>query len=91
MAVLSNFVTVWILVFWSFSFRKVLLGATEDSYDIHTFESYDLAGVLSQHRNNLINSFTEAEQLIVRSVMDTSVARKQRIENQLRYLFGTKK
>ena len=65
-------------------------GAAEDSYDIHTFESYDLAGVLSQHRNNLINSFTEAEQLIVRSVMDTSVARKQRIENQLRYLLALK-
>lgn len=65
-------------------------GAAEDSYDIHTFESYDLAGVLTQHRRNLINSFTEEEQIIVKSVMETSVATKQRIENQLRYLLALK-
>ena len=65
-------------------------GAAEDSYDIHTFESYDLAGVLAQHRNAIINSFPEEQQAIVKSVMDTSVARKQRIENQLRYLLALK-
>ena len=57
---------------------------------IHTFESYDLAGVLAQHRNAIINSFPEEQQAIVKSVMDTSVARKQRIENQLRYLLALK-
>lgn len=65
-------------------------GAAEDSYDIHTFESYDLAGVLVQHRNAIINSFPEEQQAIVKSVMETSVARKQRIENQLRYLLALK-
>lgn len=65
-------------------------GAAEDSYDIHTFESYDLAGVLAQHRNAIINSFPEEQQAIVKSVMETSVARKQRIENQLRYLLALK-
>lgn len=65
-------------------------GAAEDSYDIHTFESYDLAGVLAQHRNVIINSFPEEQQAIVKSVMETSVARKQRIENQLRYLSALK-
>lgn len=65
-------------------------GAAEDSYDIHTFESYDLAGVLAQHRNAIINSFPEEQQAIVKSVMETPVARKQRIENQLRYLLALK-
>jgi len=65
-------------------------GAAEDSYDIHTFELYDLAGVLAQHRNAIINSFPEKQQAIVKSVMETSVARKQRIENQLRYLLALK-
>lgn len=65
-------------------------GAAEDSYDIHTFESYDLAGVLAQHRNAIINSFPDEQQSIVKSVMETSVARKQRIENQLRYLLALK-
>ena len=51
-------------------------GAAEDSYDIHTFEAYDLAGVLSVHKNNLIKSFTKDQQEIIRSVLDTSVARK---------------
>lgn len=65
-------------------------GAAEDSYDIHTFESYDLAGVLAQHRNAIINNFSEEQQAILKSVMETSVARKQRIENQLRYLLALK-
>jgi hypothetical protein len=65
-------------------------GAAEDSYDIHTFESYDLAGVLAHHRNAIIQSFSEEQQAIVKAVMETSVARKQRIENQLRYLLALK-
>ncbi|MFC4231477.1 ATP-binding protein [Parasediminibacterium paludis] len=65
-------------------------GAAEDSYDIHTFESYDLAGVLAQHRNVIIHSFSDEQQAIVKAVMETSVARKQRIENQLRYLLALK-
>jgi DNA phosphorothioation-dependent restriction protein DptH len=65
-------------------------GAAEDSYDIHTFEAYDLAGVLNDHKTFLINSFSEDQQQIIKSVLSTSVARKQRIENQLRYLLALK-
>lgn len=65
-------------------------GAAEDSYDIHTFEAYDLAGVLTEHKTALINSFTEEEQKIIKSVLNNSVSRKQRIENQLRYLLALK-
>jgi hypothetical protein len=36
---------------WWCLFPQGFKGAAEDSYDIHTFESYDLAGVLAQHRN----------------------------------------
>jgi len=66
-------------------------GAAEDSYDIHTFEAYDLAGVFNRHKKELINSFTEDKQKIVKAVFDTSAANKQRIENQLRYLLALKK
>jgi len=66
-------------------------GAAEDSYDIHTFEAYDLAGVFNEHKKNLINSFSSAEQGIIKAILDTSVARKQRIERQLRYLLALKK
>ncbi len=66
-------------------------GAAEDSYDIHTFEAYDLAGVLNDHKKELISEFTEERQKIVKTVFDTSAARKQRIENQLRYLLALKK
>lgn len=65
-------------------------GAAEDSYDIHTFESYDLTGVLNNHKKALINGFNEAQQKIIKSILDTSAARKQRIENQLRYLLALK-
>jgi DNA helicase HerA-like ATPase len=66
-------------------------GAAEDSYDIHTFESYDLAGVFNEHKKHLINSFSSDQQSIIKSILDTSAARKQRIENQLRYLLALKK
>jgi len=66
-------------------------GAAEDSYDIHTFESYDLAGVLNRHKKGIIDSLTEDQQKIVKAVFETSAANKQRIENQLRYLLALKK
>lgn len=65
-------------------------GAAEDSYDIHTFEAYDLAGVLISHKNSIISSFTTEEQHIIKAVMDNSSTRKQRIENQLYYLLSLK-
>ncbi len=66
-------------------------GAAEDSYDIHTFEAYDLAGVLNEHKKELISNFTGEQQKIVKAIFNTSIARKQRIENQLRYLLALKK
>ena len=46
-------------------------GAAEDSYDIHTFEAYDLAGVLNEHKKEIISGFTEEQQKIVKAVFDT--------------------
>lgn len=66
-------------------------GAAEDSYDIHTFEAYNLAGVFNEHKKTLINSFTEDEQKIIKSVLDSSAARKQRVENQFKYLLALSK
>ena len=66
-------------------------GAAEDSYDIHTFEAYDLAGVFNEHKKAIISSFSEIEQKIVKTILDTSHGRKQRIENQLKYLLALRK
>lgn len=66
-------------------------GAAEDSYDIHTFESYDLDGVFNDHKKNLIKGFDKDQQKIIKSIFDISVVKKQRIENQLRYLLALKK
>ena len=63
-------------------------GAAEDSYDIHTFESYDLDGVFNEHKKNLIKGFDKDQQKIIKSIFDISVVKKQRIENQLRYLLA---
>lgn len=66
-------------------------GAAEDSYDIHTFESYDLDGVFNEHKKNLIKGFDKDQQKIIKSIFDISFVKKQRIENQLRYLLALKK
>lgn len=66
-------------------------GAAEDSYDIHTFEVYDLAGVFAKHKRQLIHSFTEEEQAILKHIFDSSAVNKQSIENQIRYLLSLKK
>ncbi|MDD3639988.1 MAG: DUF87 domain-containing protein [Bacteroidales bacterium] len=65
-------------------------GAAEDSYDIHTFEAYDLAGILNEHKKNVIESFPEDQQKIINEVFSSNPAKKQRIENQLKYLLALK-
>ncbi len=66
-------------------------GAAEDSYDIHTFEAYDLAGVLTRHKKELIASFSEEEQAILKPIFESSAVNKQSLENQIRYLLALKK
>ena len=66
-------------------------GAAEDSYDIHTFEAYDLAGVFAKHKRELIASFTIEEQAILKVIFESSAVSKQSIENQIRYLLALKK
>jgi hypothetical protein len=63
-------------------------GAAEDSYGIHTFESFDLAGVLVRHRDNLIKSFTPEEQEILNTIFSPSSISRLPVENQLRYLIA---
>ena len=65
-------------------------GVAEDSYDIHTFEAYDLAGVLNEHKKSMISSFSEKEQNIINAVFYSNPVKKQRIENQLKYLLALK-
>ncbi len=63
-------------------------GAAEDSYDIHTFESFDLAGVLIRHKNSLIKTFTDDEQKIINSVLSPASVSKLSVENHISYLIA---
>lgn len=63
-------------------------GAAEDSYGIHTFESFDLAGVLIRHRDTLIKAFTQEEQEILETIFSPSSISKLPVENHLRYLIA---
>jgi DNA phosphorothioation-dependent restriction protein DptH len=65
-------------------------GAAEDSYDIHTFEAYDLAGVLNEHKKTLVASFPEDQQTIIHEIFSSNPVKKQRTENQLKYLLALK-
>ena len=68
--------------------QQGLRGAAEDSYGIHTFESFDLAGVLIRHRDTLIKAFTQKEQEILETIFSPSSISKLPVENHLRYLIA---
>lgn len=63
-------------------------GAAEDSYDIHTFESFDLAGVLVRHKDTLIKSFAPDEQLMLKKILTPASVSKLSVEHHLRYLIA---
>jgi hypothetical protein len=65
-------------------------GAAEDSYDIHTFESFDLAGVLIRHKDALVKTFSSEEQEMLKKILSPASVSKLSVENHLRYLIALK-
>jgi len=60
----------------------------EDSYDIHTFKTYDLTGVLRAHCRTILASLGEPLQSIARTIMDQSAVKRQSVDRQLKYLLA---
>lgn len=82
---LRNRITFGVLVIF---IQQGFRGAAEDSYDIHTFESFDLAGVLIRHKDALIKTFTSVEQEMLKKILTPASVSKLSVENHLRYLIA---
>ncbi len=82
---LRNRTTFGVLVIF---IQQGFRGAAEDSYDIHTFESFDLAGVLIRHKDALIKTFTPEEQEMLKKILSPASVSKLSVEHHLRYLIA---
>ena len=60
----------------------------EDSYDIHTFKTYDLTGVLRSHCKKILSELPEPVGGIAGIILDQPAVKKQPIEQQLKYLLA---
>ena len=60
----------------------------EDSFDIHTFKAYDLAGVLRAHCRKLLNELVEPVRSIATLILEQPSVRRQPVERQLKYLIA---
>ncbi|MGV8080003.1 MAG: ATP-binding protein [Syntrophales bacterium] len=63
----------------------------EDSYDIHTFKTYDLTGVLRAHCRTILNILVEPLRSIARTITDQSAVKRQSVDRQLKYLLALRK
>ncbi len=60
----------------------------EDSYDIQTFKTYDLSGVLRAHTRRMIEALPEDGQGIARTVLSQPAARRLPTDHHLKYLLA---
>lgn len=60
----------------------------EDSYDIQTFKTYDLTGVLRAHARQMIESISTEGQEIVRMVLSQPAVTRLPIDTHLKYLLA---
>ncbi|MCA0453974.1 MAG: type IV secretion system DNA-binding domain-containing protein [Chloroflexi bacterium] len=62
----------------------------EDSYDIQTFKTYDLTGVLRAHVQSLLQDLPFEGQAIVQAVLRQPAVRRLPIDQHLKYLLALK-
>jgi hypothetical protein len=60
----------------------------EDSYDIHTFKTYDLAGVLRSHSRTILSELSDPIKSIASIIMDQPAVKRQPIDRQIKYLLA---
>jgi len=60
----------------------------EDSYDIHTFKTYDLTGVLRAHCRTILAGLNEPITTIAGVILDQSAVKRQSVDRQLKYLLA---
>lgn len=62
----------------------------EDSYDIQTFKSYDLTGVLKAHVRRMVEDLPEEQREVVRAILNQPSIRRQPVEAHIKYLLAAK-
>lgn len=60
----------------------------EDSYDIQTFKTYDLTGVLKAHARRMVEALLDDQREIVLTILSQPSARRQPIDCHLKYLLA---
>jgi len=62
----------------------------EDSYDIQTFKTYDLTGILRNHITSMIESLPQENQADVRRILDQTAIRRLPVDCHIKYLIALK-
>ncbi len=62
----------------------------EDSYDIQTFKTYDLTGVLKAHVRRVVEALPDDQREIVRTILSQPSVKRQPIDCHLKYLLAVK-
>ncbi len=62
----------------------------EDSYDIQTFKTYDLTGVLKAHVRKMIEALPDGQREIAYAILSQPAVKRQPVDFHLRYLLALK-
>lgn len=60
----------------------------EDSYDIQTFKTYDLTGVLRAHVRRLVDALSDDQREIVRRILNQPSIKRQPVDSHLKYVLA---
>lgn len=62
----------------------------EDSYDIQTFKTYDLTGVLKAHVRKMIDDLPEDQREIARAILSQPSVKRRPVDSNIKYLLALK-
>jgi hypothetical protein len=62
----------------------------EDSYDIQTFKTYDLSGVLRTYVRKMIDALPDGQRDVVSQILNQRSVMRQPIDRHLKYLLAVK-
>lgn len=62
----------------------------EDSYDIQTFKTYDLTGVLKAHVRKMIDDLPEDQRDIARAILTQPSVKRRPVDSHIKYLLALK-
>lgn len=62
----------------------------EDSYDIQTFKSFNLSGVLKGHVRRMVDELPDSQREIVQAILKQPSIRRQSVDHHLRFVLAIK-